>query len=127
MYEWTEEYSCKNEIVDKDHKKLFDLLNELLDAMKNRKSKDVLEKILLELSHYAAEHFTREEKLFMNTDYPNKEEHLKQHKDFTNKVYNLYLDYKMGRIALSIDIAIFVKDWLVNHIMKTDKEYVDYI
>ncbi len=127
MYKWLPEYSCSNESIDDDHKKLFDILNKLLEAMKERKSKEVLGQIILELSKYSEEHFEREEKIFLKSNYPNKDIHIQKHKEFVEKVNQLYKDYNSGKIALSLDTALFIKDWLVNHILKTDKEYSKYI
>jgi hemerythrin len=35
--------------------------------------------------------------------------------------------YQAGQVALSVEMMNFLKDWLTNHIVETDKRYIPYL
>lgn len=74
---WNENYSVKVKQFDDQHKKLIDMINELHDAMKVGKGKDVMEKILAGLIQYTVTHFANEERLMKQHNYPDYEQHKK--------------------------------------------------
>ncbi len=109
--------------IDAQHKKLVQMLNELHDAMMQRKSKEALGKIIGGLIEYADVHFKTEEKYFDKFGYPETEAHKKEHSDFVKKVTDFKKGYDEGRLLLSMDVMNFLRDWLKNHIMGSDKKY----
>ena len=123
---WTNDLSVKVTQIDEQHKKLVDLINSLHGAMKERKANEVLGKIIEELVAYAVEHFRTEEKYFDEFGYLKATLHRKEHKDFVNKVAAFKSDFDSGKMMLSMEIMDFLKDWLINHIKKTDMEYSDF-
>ncbi len=56
---WTDAYSVGVAEIDKQHKKLIDLINALHDAMSKGQAKAVIGKVLGELISYCASHFAR--------------------------------------------------------------------
>ncbi len=52
LVEWNSNFSIKIKSIDDQHKKLFDLLDILFDAMKNENAHGVLSKIIKELIIY---------------------------------------------------------------------------
>lgn len=122
---WSDYFSVGVTKIDNQHKELINTLNELNDAMRNRQGKEVLETILSKLTDYTVEHFSTEEELMEKFNF----EHLKAHKDehiqFVNKVTEFIEGFKEGRLMLSIDIMNFLSDWVKNHILGSDKKYVE--
>jgi hemerythrin len=72
MVTWNDNLSVNVAEIDLQHKKLVGLINELFDAMKIGKGKDVTGKILDGLISYTATHFTQEERYFDKFGYPDK-------------------------------------------------------
>jgi hemerythrin len=72
--------------IDKQHKKLIDMINNLHEAMKEGKSKEVMGDILKSLLSYTETHFKLEEKYFDIYNYPAKENHKAKHKQFIDTV-----------------------------------------
>lgn len=68
---WDESYSVKVSQCDVDHKKLFELINALHDAMSAGDRKSVVAQVIDELTDYATYHFATEEAMFEKTKYPN--------------------------------------------------------
>ena len=127
LLKWANEYSVKIQAIDNQHVKLVNLINQLHSAMKEAKGKEVVGKIIEELVAYTKFHFTAEEKIMQDNNYPGFPAHKKEHENLTKKVIEFQDNYNNGRAPLSMEIMQFLKDWLVNHIMKVDKEYSPYL
>ena len=122
LFPWLDKYNLNIETIDNQHKKLVGLLNNLATAMSEGKGNDVLESTLKELIDYSVYHFEEEEKHFSKIDYPQAEEHRKEHKELIEKVEKIQQDFEVGRLGISIELMRFLKDWLINHINDTDKQ-----
>ncbi len=120
---WNNSYSVKVSKCDEDHKKLFSLLNALHDAMKAGKGSQLIQQIVKDLADYTKYHFSQEEMLLRQTNYPDLVSHQAQHKAFVKKVEEFQSEMKGGNFSQSINVADFLRDWLANHIKKTDQQY----
>lgn len=127
LFNWTDDYSVGIKEIDEQHKKLFEILNELHNAMKEAKSKSVLGKVITDLISYTEFHFSSEEILLKNCKYPHFKEHKAIHDQFTKKVKGFEKEYKDGSAIVSHEIIQFLKEWLVNHIKESDKQYSMFI
>jgi len=124
---WDNAFSVGNSIVDNQHKRLFQLINELHEAMKVGKSKEIMSKIIDDLTNYTIIHFGLEENLMMKNKYPDYPEHKKKHVEFTSKVNDFRKKYNAESSVLSMEVINFLKEWLVYHIKGMDKLYISYI
>lgn len=120
---WDESLSVNVAEIDSQHRKLVAMINELHDAMKSGKGKDVLGRILSGLISYTDSHFKAEEKYFAQFKYPDTAAHVKEHVAFVKKVTEFQTDFEGGRLTVSIDTLYFLRDWLQGHIKGTDKKY----
>ncbi|MFN3412094.1 MAG: bacteriohemerythrin [Exilispira sp.] len=123
LVEWKEDYSVSVSIFDDQHKKLFEIINNLHEAMKKGASNVVIPGILDELYNYTQKHFTNEEELFTKYNYPEIEYQKNAHMTFLNKISEFKNDFESGKLGLSIEIISFLNDWLINHIKGADKKY----
>jgi len=124
---WNESYSVKVREIDNQHKKLISLINELHDKMKEGKGKEILGKVLAGLVDYTVFHFAYEEKLFANHNYPEAKIHTRQHNDLLNQVKDYVQKLESGESISAVDLMNFLKEWLVKHIMDTDKKYSAFL
>ncbi len=126
---WYEDLSVGNAAVDAQHKKLFEIVDELTDACNQKKGKEEVGKTLTFLLDYTKTHFKDEEKLMMQNTYPNFTAHKKLHDDFTNEVSNIVTDYQKNGASVPVVLKILnqTNNWLLNHILKMDKEMGKYI
>jgi len=127
LVNWSDEYSVSIKEIDDQHKKLFDLLNELHEAMKAAKGKTVLGKVIQDLVSYTEFHFSSEEILMKNCKYPDFLKHKVKHDEFTAKVKEFSQKYIDGSFLLSQEIVQFLKNWLTEHIKESDKQYSMFI
>jgi len=127
IFSWDDTLSVKVRQFDDQHKKLVDLINQLHDAMKVGKGKDVLGKTLKSLADYTQSHFTAEELLMRQHNYPNFEKHKKEHNQLILKVNDLQKKLQEGSTVLSQEVFVFLKEWVVTHIQVMDKEYGPFL
>jgi hemerythrin-like metal-binding protein len=113
--------------VDTQHKELVRLVNLLHKAMRLQKGSDEVEGILNDLAQYTVSHFKFEEELFEKYEYPAMDEHKQIHKELIDQVSAFHAEFKAGKATVSMDLMDFLKDWLNNHIMKTDMAYAPFL
>jgi hemerythrin len=123
VIEWSSELSIGVEEIDAQHREVVRLINELGEAMRLGKSREVLGKVLEGLVAYTHVHFATEEAYFRKFGYEGRAEHEKEHAEFVEKVADFKKRFEEGQVGLSIRMMGFLSDWLVSHIQGSDQEY----
>lgn len=123
LIEWNANLSVNVAEIDNQHQKLVAMINQLNDAMKQRKGKEVLGNIISSLFTYTATHFETEEKYFAQLHYPDTDNHRKLHQSFVKKVSEFKNGHDGGQVALTVEVMRFLKDWLSSHIQGADMKY----
>ncbi len=124
---WDTSYSVKVKSCDAEHQKLFDLINQLHEAMKLGLGRAVVADTVHELEKYTQTHFRAEEALMQRAQYPKLDEHRLQHQKFVAQVKQFKDDLEAGSMGSSIAVLTFLKDWLAEHIKQTDKMYSEHL
>ena len=127
LFEWNDEYLVNIKSIDEQHKKLVEIINKLNEAMYEGQGCEMLEPVLKELVEYTKTHFANEENLLSTNGYPDYEEHKKKHDDLTKEAVDLQKQFEGGRIMITMQVMKFLKDWLSNHILNTDKKYSSFL
>jgi len=122
FFEWNDKLTVGNPMIDRDHKMLIQYVNEMHVAMLGGKGKDIVGNILGKLVKYTRDHFGREEIFWKANGYVDFDAHKKRHIDLLQTVDKFKADFDNGTGALSVDVMNFLRDWLTNHIMKSDQE-----
>ncbi|HWI14253.1 MAG TPA: bacteriohemerythrin [Burkholderiales bacterium] len=112
--------------IDRQHRMLVETINELDDAMRQGKGKDLLGKILNRLVGYAGTHFKTEERYFAQLGYPETEKHKTEHLAFVTKVTEFKQAFDAAKLGLSVPVMRFLSDWLQDHINGSDREYAPF-
>ncbi|SHI54196.1 hemerythrin [Geosporobacter subterraneus DSM 17957] len=130
LFKWKDAYSCNVEAIDQQHKKLFEIGSKLYNIVALKDGADHYDEImdvLLELKDYTIYHFDFEEALMEKHGFPGLGAHLKEHNSFIDKIVELEnedIDEKQRKITM--DIIIFVSNWIEQHILKSDMQYKDF-
>lgn len=127
LYDWKDSYSVEINSIDDDHKGLFRIINQLFDAMSHGKARSLLDETLHQLIDYTKTHFRREEIYFATTNYPETLEHKLQHEMFIERIVALKKDFENGDKEISIELIKYLSDWLINHILISDKRYMAHL
>jgi hemerythrin len=111
--------------IDEQHRQLFECIDRLEGATDGRQRELAAYYVIDELKDYARIHFAVEEIVMRLFDYPGLAAHAAEHREFEARLKSL------GKIELAHDIhaaaGSFLRDWLTNHIMVSDKRYADFI
>ena len=124
---WKPELSVKNDKIDSQHKRLFDLLDNFYKSFVKKEHEDKIGEILQELKKYTIYHFDTEERAFQKYSFPNINTHLQKHSEFRNKISELIKKYETDKTAITYELMSFIRKWLVEHIEFTDKADFDYL
>ena len=125
--EWNDDYSVGIDSIDQQHKKLLNLINQLQTAVDYSTGEEFEREALDELVDYTKTHFTYEEGLMRDNDYPDFEPHKLQHEKMFEKVREVLAEYEQDQDTAMANAAEYLRDWLINHINGTDKEYSSYL
>ena len=120
--EWTDTYATGIDLIDGHHRKLLALLNKSYILIPQENQQDELSQVLDELIDYTRYHFSAEEELMRENHYQHLDRHVIEHFSFINRVLSFKKEIREGRKYLSIDIFDFMKNWLLDHILKIDSE-----
>lgn len=136
FFEWQPSFSVKIAEIDQQHKKLIGFINQLNELVLPTGNQDSLKSMMKEISaqasvieelvRYSSYHFSAEETYMSQYNYPDYEKHKKEHHYFIAKVQAFKSDFDAGKGTLSDEIVLFLKTWLSNHILKTDKAYAPF-
>ena len=118
---WGDNWLTGHPDIDADHQVLVRTVNELSSAMMQSKGREVLGAILDTLARYTVEHFAREERIWEQGGLPSLDGHRQLHADLAGKVQRFITDFHGGRAALSMEMMAFLREWLVDHVFKSDK------
>src|SRR5690554_6647367 len=129
MFEWKEEYSVGIKEIDKQHRKLLGIGEELYYVLENTSQGidqyDNIRALLKELYDYTVYHFGAEEELMEEHDYIGLGSHRFQHKFFIKKLEEIDLEeLDLNQEGAVMDLLDFVADWITKHILEVDQEYI---
>jgi hemerythrin len=126
-FAWDESYSVRVSKFDRQHQKLFEIINSLADAMRMGKGQDVIRPVVEQLAIYTRTHFLQEEMTMKETGYPGFAAHKEQHAKLMAEVEKYKRDLDTGREPNSVGVLNFLRNWLTDHIRRCDKAYSDHL
>lgn len=126
-FKWSDNLSVGVKAMDDEHKRLVQLVDELDDAMREGKGREVLRKVFDGLITYTATHFKHEQQLMRDNGFPGYDEHACKHDAMTQQVFSLQRQLRENQITITMKTMNFLTDWLVKHIQGTDKQYGIYL
>ncbi|MDM8556627.1 bacteriohemerythrin [Desulfococcaceae bacterium HSG7] len=119
---WDKQYQLNISLIDKQHKRLFLLIDNFYQALKQKQSKQGMAELLNGLAEYTIYHFNAEEWFMKLYKYPVHQQHKAAHKEFIENVQDFQTRFEQGRLLIPLEVANFLKDWLSNHILTADKQ-----
>jgi len=126
---WDDSYSVNNDAIDAQHKQWIAIYNRLDQTMLSGSLADlaqVREEILQAMMEYASYHFRQEEEYMKEIGYPDIVAHKRIYTDFDDRLYNYNRMIRNGELVLNSELIAIIKNWLLDHILKTDMKYRDF-
>ena len=128
--EWDNKYSIGVPEIDRQHKRLMEILNDTIKHSNGVKidERKYFNKTKNKAVKYLKKHFDTEEKILSRTSYKKLEEHKAEHKKFFDEIIktNEEIDKNVREIDLFNSTA-YIKEWLLNHIKNYDKKADKYV
>lgn len=120
---WNDRYSVGVHSINDQHKKLVEMINNLYTEFYKGISNEFLMELIKELEKYTVYHFSYEEKFMKLYNYKDFKEHVAEHQSFINELKHYKETLSKENKKAVIDFATYLKNWLLKHIMGTDKKY----
>lgn len=120
---WTGDLCVGNDVIDEQHKRLVDIINNLFDAINAKQTHNIIDSIFVDLINYTKFHFEDEEKFMEGYNYPELAAHKHEHSELTKKVLHQKEQFSGNKKMLEMKLMNFLKDWLIEHIYHSDKKF----
>lgn len=121
---WQERFNIGVEVIDKEHRKLFSILNKLLTNRQQEKNKWACQEGIKYFKEHAMKHFSEEEVYMASVGYPGFESHRRVHDNFRKKTLPV-LEKELNRNNFSDEsISHFLgvcAGWLLGHTLTEDR------
>lgn len=124
---WRDEFSVKIESIDRQHRQLIDLINQLEEGAKQHEALNTLSSVLSDLKLYTTQHFRTEETLMQKYNYPGYASHRSEHQTLIKRIQEFQGRFEAGKLVHVDELANFLMGWLEGHILATDKRYSPYL
>ncbi|MCL2398382.1 MAG: hemerythrin family protein [Defluviitaleaceae bacterium] len=124
---WHKNYETGNIQVDNEHKEIFKMVQSVMEATFDSEESKI-ESTIDFLANYTVNHFKHEERLMEESNYPSMPVHKKQHDDFVIEVLDLRERVKSESSSdkNSLEIKKVIVNWLVDHVLGSDKIMADH-
>lgn len=126
MFQFTDDCLIGIHALDDDHRYLFELINRVMELLKEEptdEQRTQINAILDKLTAYADHHFIKEEKYMEQIRDPELLKQRAQHDFFRQKVAEMQQTYKnadFNQTQLLTDLMNFLAKWLYRHILGSD-------
>ena len=127
ILEWTPDYSVHVSEIDREHQTLFSVINRLHEAMLGGEGKSILATLLSELTQYTLHHLTNEERAMAAIEYPRLRAHALEHDELRRGIRAFGERLARGEATITIELTLFLSEWIKRHVLTTDLELGDAI
>jgi hemerythrin len=122
---WSNDLNTGIEVIDKQHRRIVDLINEL-NSTHEGGDQAAVNHVMAELIDYTLSHFSFEEELQAKAQYPYSKAHKRVHEIFTKRVSEFQQRAKKGE-NVAPEVLSMLNAWLFNHIKGDDADYVECV
>jgi hemerythrin len=123
--EWTRDLESGIPVIDTQHKRIIEFINELHEACQTRNA-DETNHVMEGLLNYTVTHFEFEEALQEKAGYPFLKAHRRIHEVFMKKVAEIRARSTKGE-DVAPELLNLLKGWLASHIKGEDRDYVESV
>ncbi len=123
LLHWNEAFMVQVPSMDNQHLGLFEAMNRLYQAVLDKSPAQLRKQRLDELLKLATRHFADEEQVMEQAGYPELRRHKQEHARLLAELDTLMQRNGPDDEEFNMELLVFLKNWLLNHISKVDKLY----
>ncbi|MFQ2302283.1 bacteriohemerythrin [Aeromonas dhakensis] len=123
LLHWNEAFMVQVPSMDNQHLGLFEAMNRLYQAVIDKSPAQLRKQRLDELLKLATRHFADEEQVMEQAGYPELHRHKQEHARLLAELDTLMQRNGPDDEEFNMELLVFLKNWLLNHISKVDKQY----
>ncbi|MCF8178780.1 MAG: bacteriohemerythrin [Sulfuritalea sp.] len=120
---WHAAYESGNTLIDDQHRNLFRVCNELLNALLAGSSRALVDELIETLMQDVKHHFSDEEALFLAAGYPDAKEHIAVHRKLVDDAAVLVERFHAGALSIGELIEFLAHDIVARHILGRDRAF----
>ncbi len=125
--QWQADVAVHHDGIDSDHQRMFELVNDLYDAMQTDAPRDSIGKTLQMLMACTREHFEHEDRVMQEHAYEHRSEHGRKHAALLAQLDTFVQEFDNGKTAITPETMDFLKEWLVQHIRRDDMKLAVFL
>jgi hemerythrin len=125
IIQWDSKYEVNVRKIDRQHRKIVDILNKLYDLQETDKTQRDIQKIFDNLRVYISTHFKTEEAYLREIECTGYELQKEEHNAFIDTICSYQKEYFKEKPMALINLFNFVWDWFANHILTVDKKCME--
>ena len=125
MLVWQDDLDTGIDVIDGQHRRIVEMINQL-HAAQTGGSQLVVAEVIDELVDYTLSHFAFEEELMEEAGYPFCAAHKRVHEVFTKRVSEYRMRFQAGEDVVD-ELKSMLSRWLFNHIRNDDKAYSEQV
>jgi len=123
---WLTRYETGIAEIDAHHFRLFEVLNELIDAFRRGDPNSQVAEVIDYLVNYTDEHTKTEEAWMERLHFPGLEAHQEDHQDFLGRILELKGRFER-RELVTMEVTVLLADWLEYHINDFDQAFSEFV
>lgn len=127
--QWDNSLSVGVELIDEQHKKWIEHLNDVLAAVESHQGATQISRTLSFLVDYTQVHFATEEKYMTDNNYSGLDNHKAKHEQLKETLNTLVQDFEEegATSPLSDAVETFLQNWLTRHIREVDMLFGSFL
>lgn len=121
---WQEAYQSGSELVDREHRELFDRTNEVIDAWYQREVNPALfEQAFEKLLGSVAAHFADEEALLARLGWDGLPAHARAHRNLLDRAQDMAIALREGKVGLGAILDYVANEVVIRHLDTYDRKF----
>lgn len=121
--EWQTAWDSGHPLIDKEHRMLLEIGNEMIELALNKADSDLLIAKMDDLINHVMDHFVDEERILFEIGYEEVHQHVSEHKTLIAKAKVLNRKVETGDLKPMEAFEFIVSDVIMDHMLQEDVKY----
>jgi diguanylate cyclase (GGDEF)-like protein/hemerythrin-like metal-binding protein/PAS domain S-box-containing protein len=120
---WDDTLACGNEVIDAQHRKLFELANTLIADLTKARAGQAYRPDFRALVDHIAGHFRDEEEILSSLAYPLLDDHRRLHASLVARASGMMASYEHDELEMKELLGFLVGEVVSGHLLQEDRKF----